>query len=56
MFTNFLISLLITGLVGWGAFPPGGGIIHLLLVVSVASFVLHHVGVLRAFPRKRPHF
>lgn len=40
MFINFLIALVITWLVGWGVFPPCGDIIHLLLAISAASFIL----------------
>ena len=50
MFINFLIALFIAWLVCWGAFPPCGGMIHLLLVMSMASLILHYLRERRVVP------
>jgi hypothetical protein len=43
MFLALFVILLVMWLVGFLAFHVAGGLIHLLLIVAVISFVVHFI-------------
>jgi hypothetical protein len=43
MFLILFFFLLVLWLLGWAAFHVAGGLIHLLLVLAVASIIVHFV-------------
>ena len=49
MFLILFSVLLVAWLLGWAAFHVAGGLIHLLLIVAVISFIVH-------FARGRPAY
>ena len=43
IFTVLFIVLLVAWLLGWGVLHVASGLIHILLIVSVISLILHFV-------------
>ncbi len=48
MFVTIAVVLLFLWLLGFVVFPVGTGLIHLLLVVALISFIWHFAGGRRA--------